>query len=73
MEFLSIIGNVMDLNQWMVLAMFLVFIIMLFRGIPVVYALVGVSLTFALIGAFLLDPSRKLIGEYIEFSSTGIT
>jgi len=73
MEFLSVMGNVMDLNQWMVLAMFLVFILMLFRGIPVVYALVGVSLIFALIGAFLLDPSRKLIGEYIEFHRTGIT
>jgi len=73
MEFLSVMGNVMNLNQWMVLAMFLVFIIMLFRGIPVVYALVGVSLTFALIGAFMLDPSRKLINEYIEFDRTGIT
>ena len=73
MEFLSVMSNVMNLNQWMVLAMFLVFIIMLFRGIPVVYALVGVSLIFALIGAFMLDPSRKLINEYIEFDRTGIT
>ena len=73
MEFLSVMGNVMDLNQWMVLAMFLVFITMLFRGIPVVYALVGVSLIFALVGAFMLDPSRKLINEYIAFDRTGIT
>ncbi len=72
MELLSIIGAVMDLNQWMVLAMFLVFIVMLFRGIPVVYALVGVSLLFAMIGMAILDPNRALINEYIEFSRTGI-
>ncbi|PIE12661.1 MAG: C4-dicarboxylate ABC transporter [Rhodobacterales bacterium] len=63
----------MDLNQWMVLAMFIVFIVMLFRGIPVVFALVGVSLIFSLIGEHMLDPYRKLIGEYIEFDRTGIT
>ena len=63
----------MDLNQWLVLAMFLTFIVMLFRGIPVVYALVGVSLLFALIGAVVLDPNRKFINEFIEFSRTGIT
>ncbi len=73
MEILSYMGTIMDLNQWMVLAMFLTFIIMLFRGIPVVYALVGVSLIFVLVGEFVLDPSRKIIGEYIEFSKTGIT
>ncbi|MCK4711659.1 MAG: TRAP transporter large permease subunit [Marinosulfonomonas sp.] len=72
MELLSIIGAVMDLNQWMVLAMFLVFIIMLFRGIPVVYALVGVSLLFAMIGMTILDPNRALINEYIDFHRTGI-
>ena len=65
-------GALMNLNQWMVLAMFLVFIVMLFRGIPVVYALVGVSLLFVLIGAVILDPNRQLINEYIEFDRTGI-
>ncbi|MBV1863516.1 MAG: TRAP transporter large permease subunit [Rhodobacteraceae bacterium] len=73
MEILSVLGAVMDLNQWLVLAMFLTFIVMLFRGIPVVYALVGVSLLFAVIGAVLLDPNRKFINEFIEFSRTGIT
>ncbi|MDQ7071697.1 MAG: TRAP transporter large permease subunit [Rhodobacterales bacterium] len=73
MEILSVLGSVMDLNQWMVLAMFGTFIVMLFRGIPVVYALVGVSLIFALIGAFLLDPARQAINEYIAFHRTGIT
>jgi len=72
MQLLSILGAVMDLNQWMVLAMFITFIIMLFRGIPVVYALVGVSLLFAMIGMTILDPNRALINEYIEFSRTGI-
>lgn len=63
----------MDLNQWMVLLMFLTFIIMLFSGIPVAYALVGVSLIFILIGELVLDENRKLIGEFIEFQRTGIT
>ncbi len=73
MEFLSYLGAWMDLNQWLVLAMFLTFIIMLFRGIPVVYALVGVSLIFVLLAVVVLDPNRRLIGEYIEYSRTGIT
>ena len=73
MEILSYMSAVMDLNQWMVLSMFIVFIVMLFRGIPVVYALVGVSLLFVIIGAFLLDPYSKLINEYIDFSRTRIS
>jgi len=63
----------MDLNQWMVLLMFITFIVMLFRGIPVVYALVGVSLVFILVGEVVLDPSKKLINEYIEFKRTGLS
>lgn len=63
----------MDLNQWMVLLMFLTFITMLFSGIPVAYALVGVSLIFILIGELVLDENRKLIGEFIEFQRTGIS
>ena len=73
MEILSYLGAWMDLNQWLVLAMFVTFIIMLFRGIPVVYALVGISLIFVLLGEVVLDPNRRLINEYIEFSKTGIT
>lgn len=73
MEILSYLGVWMDLNQWLVLAMFVTFIVMLFRGIPVVFALVGVSLIFVLLGEVVLDPSRRLISEYIEFSKTGIT
>jgi len=73
MGILSIMGAVMDLNQWMVLTMFVTFIVMLFRGVPVAYALVGVALIFVLVGELLLDPSRKLINEYIEFKRTGIS
>ena len=73
MEILLVFGAIMDLNQWMVLAMFITFITMLFRGIPVAFALVGVSLIFVLIGELILDPSRKLINEYIEFKRTGIS
>jgi tripartite ATP-independent transporter DctM subunit len=72
-EILSFLGQFLDLNQWMVLAMFLTFIVMLFSGIPVAYALVGVSLVFIVLGEFVLDEHRKLINEYIEFDQTGIT
>ena len=63
----------MDLNQWMVLSMFLVFIVFLFIGIPVAYALIGVSLIFVLIGEHILDEHRKAISEVIEFKRTGIS
>ncbi|MCF6303216.1 MAG: TRAP transporter large permease subunit [Devosiaceae bacterium] len=72
MEILSLLGNFMDLNQWMVLLMFITFIGMLFAGIPVVYSLVGVSLVFIVIGEVILDPSRSLINQYIAFDKTGI-
>jgi len=70
MQILSLMGEVMTLNHWLVLAMFVTFIIMLFRGIPVAFALVGVSLIFIVLAEYILDPNRKLIGEYIEFRST---
>ena len=72
MELLAWLGQFMDLNQWMVLSMFLVFIVLLFIGIPVAYALIGVSLIFVLIGEHILDEHRKIISEYIEFKRTGI-
>ncbi len=73
MQILSLMGQLMTLNEWLVLAMFVVFVVMLFRGIPVVYALVGVSLVFVLLAIFVLDPNKKLINEYIQFDRTGIT
>ena len=73
MQILSLMGGVMDLNHWMVLAMFLGFIYFLFRGIPVAYALVGISLIFIIIGEFVLDPNRKIISEFIDFNSVRLT
>lgn len=73
MAILSFMGGFMDLNQWMVLAMFGTFIFMLFRGIPVAYALVGVSLIFIVLGEFVLDEYRKVISQYIDWSSTRIS
>ena len=73
MQILSAMGVLMDMNQWLVLAMFATFVIMLFRGIPVVYALVGVSLIFAMFAMLVLDPNKKLINEYIEFHRTGVS
>jgi len=73
MHLLSYLGMIMDLNQWLVLIIFLVFIFMLFRGIPVAFALVGVALIFGVFAEFILDPARKIINEYIEFKRTGIT
>jgi len=73
MEVFSLLGVLMDLNQWLVLTMFILFVFMLFRGIPVAYSLVGIALIFVLLGEFILDPNRKLINEYIEFERTGIT
>ena len=73
MQILATMGQVMDLNQWLVIGMFLSFIYLLFRGIPVAYALVGVSLIFIVLGEFLLDPNRKLISQFIEFDSIGLS
>lgn len=71
MQLLSLI-SFLDLNQWMVLVMFAVFILMLFRGIPVAYALVGVSLIFIVVAQFFLDPYAKEIREFIDFDKTRI-
>ena len=73
MQILSLMGEVMDLNHWMVMSMFLGFIYLLFRGIPVAYALVGISLIFIVIGEFVLDPNRRLIGEFIEYDRVRLT
>ncbi|MCY4335272.1 MAG: TRAP transporter large permease subunit [Litoreibacter sp.] len=69
---LSFIGQFLTLNEFAVLAMFLGFIWMLFRGIPVAMALVGISLVFVLIAEFFLDPFRGQLRDIIEFDRTGI-
>lgn len=69
---LEAISPILTLNEIAVLGMFIVFIFMLFRGIPVAYALVGVSLVFALFAEIFLDPNRSVLREVIEFDRTGI-
>jgi tripartite ATP-independent transporter DctM subunit len=69
---LEAVSPIMTLNEIAVLGMFVVFIFMLFRGIPVAYALVGVSLIFALFAEIFLDPNRSVLREVIEFDRTGI-
>ncbi|MBT8455664.1 MAG: TRAP transporter large permease subunit [Alphaproteobacteria bacterium] len=72
MAILEFMGQFLTLNEIAVLAMFITFIWMLFRGIPVAMALVGVSLVFVLIAEFLLDPFRSSFRDIIEFDRTGI-
>ncbi len=69
---LEFIGQFLTLNEIAVMAMFGVFIWMLFRGIPVAMALVGVSLVFVLIAEFFLDPFRGSFRDLIDFDRTGI-
>ncbi|WP_050929772.1 TRAP transporter large permease [Aestuariivita boseongensis] len=70
---LEFLGQFLTLNEIAVIAMFATFIWMLFRGIPVAMALVGVSLVFVLIAEFFLDPNRSLFRGIIEFDRTGIS
>ena len=63
---LSFIGQFLTLNEVAVIAMFLTFIWMLFRGIPVAMALVGVSLVFVIIAEVFLDPYRSFFRDIIE-------
>ena len=72
MFLLEFIGQFLTLNELTVLAMFLTFIFLLFRGIPVAFALVGVSLIFALFAEIFLDPYRSAFRGVIEFDRTGI-
>lgn len=69
---LSFLGQFLTLNEIAVIFMFGGFVFFLFRGIPVAYALVGISLIFVLIAEFFLDPFRGTFREIIEFSRTGI-
>jgi len=70
---LGFIGQFVTLNEIAVMALFGTFIWMLFRGIPVAVALVGVSLVFVLIAEFFLDPFRGQFRSVIEFDRTGIS
>lgn len=72
MGILEFLGAFVTLNEIAVLAMFLTFIFLLFRGVPVAFALVGVSLIFVLIAEIFLDPFRSNFRDVIEFDRTGI-
>jgi len=72
MAIMQFLGQFVTLNEIAVLAMFLTFIWMLFRGIPVAMALVGVSLIFVLVAEAFLDPYRSVWRDIIEFDRTGI-
>ncbi len=72
MFILEFIGHFLTLNELAVLCLFLGFVYLLFRGVPVVYALVGISLIFALIAEIFLDPFRANFRDIIEFDRTGI-
>ncbi|MEM8789223.1 MAG: TRAP transporter large permease subunit [Pseudomonadota bacterium] len=69
---LGFLGQFLTVNEIAVAAMFLVFVVLLFRGVPVAYALVGVALIFTLIAELFLDPARSLFRDVIEFDRTGI-
>jgi tripartite ATP-independent transporter DctM subunit len=43
------------------------FVILLFQGIPVAYALVGIALIFALFAELVLGPNKKVIQSVIEY------
>ena len=65
MGILEFLGAFVTLNEIAVLAMFLTFIFLLFRGVPVAFALVGVSLIFVLIAEIFLDPFRSNFRDVI--------
>ena len=69
---LSFLGQFLTLNEIAVIVMFGGFVFMLFRGVPVAMALVGISLIFVLLAEFLLDPFRGTFRDIIEFDRTGI-
>ena len=64
--------NFLTLNEWLVLIMFITFVFMLFRGIPVAYGLVGVSLIFMILAMFILDPFKESFVGFIEYDDTRI-
>ena len=65
--------NFLTLNEWLVLIIFITFVFMLFRGIPVAYGLVGVSLIFMILAMFILDPFKESFVGFIEYDDTRIS
>ncbi|MEM1374698.1 MAG: TRAP transporter large permease subunit [Pseudomonadota bacterium] len=72
MVLLEAIGQILTLNELMVAVIFGTFIVLLFRGVPVAMALVGVALIFYLFALVFLDPFRGAFRDVIEFDRIGI-
>ncbi|MEL7298785.1 MAG: TRAP transporter large permease subunit [Pseudomonadota bacterium] len=69
---LEFLGQFLTLNEILVALIFGTFIVLLFRGVPVAMALVGVALIFYLFAVFFLDPFRSAFRDVIEFDRIGI-
>ncbi len=65
------VGQFLTLNEVLVPLIFFAFITLLFRGVPVAMALVGVALIFYLIAVIFLDPFRSDLRDVIEFDRIG--
>jgi len=72
MFILELIGQVLTLNELLVALIFGTFIVLLFRGVPVAMALVGVALIFMLFAQFFLDPFRGAFRDVIEYDRIGL-
>jgi tripartite ATP-independent transporter DctM subunit len=66
------IAALLTLNELAVIAIFITFIYMLFRGIPVAMALVGVALIYILIAELFLNPHKSLIKEVFEYKTASL-
>ena len=67
------IGTYLTFNEIAVMAIFLTFIFMLFRGVPVAMALVGTGLIFVVLAQFLFDPLRPVLREAIDFDRINLS
>lgn len=72
MPLLEGLASLLTLNELAVIAIFITFIYMLFRGIPVAMALVGVALIYILIAELFLNPHKSLIKEVFEYKTASL-
>ena len=72
MFILEALGQFLTLNEILVALIFGTFIVLLFRGVPVAFALVGVALIFFVFAQVFLDPFRSAFRDVIEFDRIGL-
>ncbi|MCH2075774.1 MAG: TRAP transporter large permease subunit [Rhodobacteraceae bacterium] len=72
MFILEALGQFLTLNEILVALIFGTFIVLLFRGVPVAFALVGVALIFFSFAQIFLDPFRSEFRDVIEFDRIGL-